>query len=256
MAFIEIHNTLNTGLKLSTMMTKDEIFNVLRRKATTFQAGGFRPTNQPTESWIGRVFLFKEEEELPLDAQENPMWPLLQLYLPDLPFVPDALKDTAVLTVFISQDLPEPLTQNGENWLVREYDSLEQLQSKTLTSPTSFLKPFPLKPHLLEEDYPDWDSKDIPPNIVEAILALRDSEGFDYIKSTGVSLEPGKSHYDHKIGGWTSFCQSGIDFGENYQFALQIVSDNKVKLNIVDGGQLLFAKNSNTGDWKLYYDFY
>lgn len=36
-------------------MTIDEIKSKLRKKATIFQTGGFRPTNEKLESWIGKV---------------------------------------------------------------------------------------------------------------------------------------------------------------------------------------------------------
>ena len=36
-------------------MTIDEIKRILQRKAVIFETGGFRPTNEIGESWIGAV---------------------------------------------------------------------------------------------------------------------------------------------------------------------------------------------------------
>lgn len=71
-------------------MSPDEIKAALARPAVEFTAGGFRPTYAATESWLGRVYLGRTGETLPLDAQDQPMWPLLQLVLVGLPAVPGA----------------------------------------------------------------------------------------------------------------------------------------------------------------------
>ena len=46
----------------------------LARPATRLTAGGFRPTEQ--ESWIGKVFLYRPDEAVPLDAAREEMLPL------------------------------------------------------------------------------------------------------------------------------------------------------------------------------------
>lgn len=61
-------------------MTIEEIKQVLGKKATTFVAGGFRPTFQVEESWIGKVEWFLKEEEIPTDDDGLTMLPLMQLY--------------------------------------------------------------------------------------------------------------------------------------------------------------------------------
>lgn len=77
----------------------DEIKRMLVKKATGFTTGGFKPTNSNSESWIGRVCLYKEEETIPTDNEGKMMFPLLQVCLDGLPYIPDALKGTKVLTV-------------------------------------------------------------------------------------------------------------------------------------------------------------
>lgn len=222
----------------------------LKKQAIELIAGGFKPTNSTTESWIGRVYLYKEEEEIPKDKNGCPMIPLFQLCLDNFPFVPKVLNDTKALTVFISKALPMDLTPNGENWLIREYKKTDTLIIKDLTNNDSFLNAFPLKPQIVEEDYPVWDGGGMSEEIENTILELEDSgEIDDYYDIV-------ENHCGHKIGGYPSFCQPGVYFGDDFEFVLQIVSDEKVNLNIVDGGTIFLAKNTKTGDWKYYCDFY
>lgn len=228
----------------------DEIKRMLVKKATSFTTGGFKPTNSDTESWIGKVYLYKDGESIPMDNDGKRMLPLLQLYLEGLPFIPDALKGTKVVTVFISENMPMEISNNGDNWLIREYKEKDTLVNKNLLNPSSFLKPFPLKSNLIDEDYPVWDSGDIPLEICDELLKMENSgeisDYYDYMECSG----------GHKIGGYPEYIQSGVDFGDGYEFVLQIASDEKANLNIIDSGNIYLAKNSQTGDWKLYCDFY
>jgi uncharacterized protein YwqG len=95
-----------------------EIKNRLVKKATALAVGAFKPTGSDKESWIGRVAFYKEEESIPEDSVGLPMLPLLQLSLEGLPFVPEGLENTKMLTVFISEDLPTGLADNGDDWLL------------------------------------------------------------------------------------------------------------------------------------------
>ena len=62
--------------------------------------------------------------------------------------------------------------------------------------------------------------------------------------------------YGHKVGGYPSFCQSGVDAGDGFEFAFQVASDSKINLNVVDNGVLQFYRNSRSREWTIYYDFY
>lgn len=232
------------------MKEVEKIKNKLLKKATEFITGGFKPTNSMTESWIGRVYLYDENEEIPLDNNGNLMFPLFQLCFNQLPFTPEILKDTKIITVFISQDFPMDLTPNKNNWVLREYKNSDNIVFKDLKNDSSFIKPFPLSNKFIEEDYPVWEDSEIPDDVSDKINELEDSGEID-------------SYYDffeningHKIGGYASYCQSGIYFGEDYEFVFQIASDEKANLNIVDSGNFYFAKNRKTGEWVYYIDFY
>lgn len=242
--------TLSAINQIKNMERIDEIKRILVKKATGFTAGGFKPTNSATESWIGRVYLYKEDETIPADNEGETMLPILQICLYELPYIPDALKDTKVLTVFISKDMPSRLSPSGDDWIIREYTEKDLLVIKDLSNPSSPIKPFPLKSCLIEEDYPVWDSGDIPTEIEDELVEMEDQEEItDYYDYTDCFA-------GHKIGGYPNYIQSGIDFGDGYEFVLQIASDEKANFNIIDNGNIYLAKNRLTGDWVFYCDFY
>jgi hypothetical protein len=225
------------------------ILEQLAQPATQFHTGGFRPTNSIEESWIGKVTAFGPDEEIPLDEKGRPMLPLFQLHVPDLPYIHPLLKETFLLTVFMSEDFPEEFEPMGKNWLIREYASPTDFVVKDLTNPDSWLKPFPLKPELLAEDYPLWDGGGVPSDIEDEVLKLEEEgvidDYYDIIQH---------SHL-HKVGGYPSYCQSGVEFNDGFEFVFQVSTDNKAHLNVVDSGSFMFAKNGTTGEWELYYDF-
>ena len=231
-------------------MDISEIKRQLAKPATKLIAGGFRPSGQDDESWIGKVFLFRADEAIPLDEAGEQMLPLAQFYLPALPFCSPLLKDARVLTLFMSKRFPEQFEEMGRNWLIREYGFQECLERKLESVSGPSLKPFPLKAELIEADFPLWDGGGVPPEVEEEILRLERAgeieSYYDIISHT----------YEHKIGGYPSFCQSGVDPGEGFEFVFQISSDSKVGLDVVDNGSLMFWKHKGTGEWALYYDFY
>lgn len=256
-----------------------EIRTKLAKPITHFQTGGFRPTGDKTESWIGRVFLCRPDEKKPVvDSNGKPLYALAQFYLPDLPFVPESLKHITWLVVFMGEELPyikgqygiekidedgetyvelhSELGQNGDGWLIKEYTTDDELVEYEFES-FEFMKPFALKPDFKDEDFPLWDGGGIPMDIEDEICELDDFNDKDNPNKLSYYNDiVGDDHcYTHKFGGYPSFCQSGVDFGENYQFMFQISSDGKANFNVVDSGSLMFARNDK-GDWSLYYDFY
>ena len=231
-------------------MDKNTLLQAIRRKATQFTTGGFRPTNTSEESWIGRVFIYKAEEELPLDSDGRPMIPLAQFYLPALPFVPESLQGFEYITVFLSTQFPDPFDSMGNRWVIRTYTATDEIIEKEFPIDTVYIKAFPLQPSLVEQDCPLWDGGGLTTEQEDAFLALEE-EGIieGYYEETTHS-------YLHKIGGWPSFCQSGVDFEEGYSFVFQLSTDAKANLNVVDNGSFLFAFNPSVQQWQLYYDFY
>jgi len=231
-------------------MRSEEIKAILARPAVEFTTGGFQPTNAATTSWLGRVSLSRAGETLPLDDQDRPMWPLLQLYVPGLPLVPPSLANTQALTVFVGEELPMSLAANGENWLVREYLLGEELVVNDLLHPASPLQALPLQAGPVVTDFPVWDDGGIPYPLLKELLALERAgtipNYFDWVPL----------HYGHKLGGWPTFCQPGIEFSPGFEFVLQIASDADAGLNVVDNGTIFLAKNATTAEWEFYCDFH
>ncbi|SEI17871.1 protein of unknown function [Pseudomonas asplenii] len=235
--------------QVNARMDIEEIKLRLVRPATKFVAGGFRPTHEHDESWLGKVFLFRPDEAIPLNAAGEQMLPYAQFHLPSLPYTCPALADVRVLTLFISREFPEPFEPMGGNWLIREYGDADVLVNKSLSVADSPLKAFPLKAELMD-DFPLWDGGGVPEALEDEILDLERAGTIEsyYDLITHV--------YEHKIGGYPSFCQSGVEPEEGFEFVFQISSDAKIHLNVVDNGSLMFWKNTATGEWQLYYDFY
>ena len=131
------------------------------------------------------------------------MLPVLQLCLEGLEQDLPVLSDLKLITVFIAADMPLDLTENGSNWLIRIYTNMEDLKFKELSNPDSFIKPFPLKAELIEEDYPVWDGGGLSAEMDDKFLELeRVGVIEDYYDVT-------QNHYGHKLGGYPSFCQPG-----------------------------------------------
>jgi hypothetical protein len=226
-----------------------EIKNRLTKRATGLAIGGFKPTFSDTESWIGRVSFYREDESIPEDGAGLLMLPLLQLSLGGLPFVPQGLENTTMITLFISEDLPSGWAEEGADWVLREYTKDDTLLYKELDNPDAWLRSFPLKATFIPEDYPIWDTGTIPAELEEAIIQLEKSgEIEDYYNVVD-------NHYGHKLGGYPTFHQPGSSFEEGFEFLLQIASDEKVRLNIIDKGTIYLGKSSATGEWRLFVDF-
>lgn len=113
------------------------------------------------------------------------------------------------------------------------------------------MKSFPLKPILVENDTPAWDSGDIEPEIQDEILRLELESDIEYYDDIVENIYP-----MHKVGGYPSYTQSGVSYGEDYPFVFQISSDAKAQFNIVDSGSFYFFYNQDKQDWIVYCDFY
>lgn len=230
----------------------------LARPCTEMCTGDFRPTGSREESWIGRVFLCREEEAGEVvDKNGKPLYPLAQFYLPALPFVPEGVRHVRWLTVFMGEEWPavwDGQDANGDGWLIREYTTADTLIHYEF--PAAPIHAFPLKPQFVAEDFPIWDGGGVPLALAEEITRLEAASGLEYGEDIG------NTHcYGHKFGGYPSFCQSGIcaedlDMGNGFRFIFQISSDGKSGLNVVDNGSLMFSRHPQSGAWSLYFDFY
>lgn len=94
-------------------MEIQEIKQRLARPAVKLIAGGFRPVGTDEESWLGNVFLFRPDEDVPTNQAGQPLLPYAQFYLPALPVHSPLLAGVRVLTVFISNPFPEHFEPMG-----------------------------------------------------------------------------------------------------------------------------------------------
>ena len=127
------------------------------------------------------------------------------------------------------------------------YDSIEGLEPCKWEC--EGVKEFPLKPELVEDDCPQWDGG-MDPELEEAVIELEDSEGIDYYEDIHTS-----DYSMHKVGGYPAYVQSG-NWDKRYEFILQISSDDKIGLNIVDGGSFYFFYSKELNKWVIQCDFY
>ena len=82
--------------------------------------------------------------------------------------------------------MPGRLAYNGDAWVIREYKEEDVLVVKDIyMQSSSRIKPYPLKSQLITEDYPVWDSGDIPMDIEDELVEMEDSgEITDYYDYT------------------------------------------------------------------------
>ena len=227
-------------------MDISQIKNALFKQATIFKTGGVRPTEEMGESWIGKVLWGTEKGNVPSHFE-----PLCTLFLKNLPYVPKELERYQLITIYMDDNVFNHLNQENlaSFFHIHCYTTLNGLQR--IDEQSTKIRPFPLIPSLIENDTPAWDSDDLEPEIEDAILRLEaedEMEYYDDIVETIYSM--------HKVGGYASYTQSGVSFGEEYPFVFQISSDEKARFNIVDSGSFYFFYNQEKQDWIVHCDFY
>ncbi len=228
-------------------MTLDELKKRLMRKAVIFQTGGFQPTNEIGESWIGAVKWKMSTDELPKDKDGEEMMPLASLFTGCLDYVPEQIAGVKLCNVFVSKSYQEHLLDLNGYYLIRTYDSVDGLVPCDWEC--EGLKSFPLKPDLVEDDYPQWDGG-MNPDLEDAVIELENSEGIDYYDDIHT-----KNYSMHKVGGYPAYIQSG-NWDKRYEFIFQISSDDKVGLNIVDSGSFYFFYSKELDRWDIQCDFF
>lgn len=236
------------------MNSLETIKDKVKRKATIMQIGGFKPDNNLSSSWFGKVMLCLPGEEWP-STNGKSMNALCQINLTELPYVPESLKDLEFITVFIGPDEYPNNDANGVNWCLRAYRNIENLVPLKQVATDSRIKPFQMKGILVEEDYPSWDDFS---NIEDSELELEE--------------EIEEEYWDHfnnvegfKIGGWPSLIQSEIYWAPynqhpiNPEYAFQINTTEKGNWMWGDNGIGYFGRGTNEGcmdEWAIEWQCY
>ena len=223
------------------------LFNKLNtRKTSVVRVGGFRPTGDPLASHFGLRPVAAPGENWPA-CGDQPLQFICQLNLTAAPARPSILQDIHLVTFFVHTGDVKLGRENGENWRLRTYKSLDGLTALHRPSDAAALKRgFECRWEALE-DHPNYDDP-------EKVLP----EGFD---DSDVDLE----NLDcTKLGGYASSIQSEPWWGREDHparpsFCLQVASEEKIGLNLVDGGIVYLARGTAAGcedRWFLDLQFY
>lgn len=205
-------------------MNEDEYKRLNTRKASIVHVGGFRPTGDPLASHFGLSPVGLPGEGWP-SVNGEPMRFICQLNLTKSPFVPDLLKDIALVTFFVAPELGRLHEESGKDWCLRAYASTKELAaiSRPANAPPTG-RGFECRWEAVD-DQPVYDDPDI------AIPA-----GFD---NADIDLENVRRT---KIGGYASNIQSEQWWGYRPghpavpRFCLQIDSEEKIGLIWGDTG--------------------
>ncbi len=136
-----------------------------------------------------------------------------------------------------------------EYFIIRTYNSLENLVPCDYHNHEILLS-FPLVPRFVEDEFPnDSDYTNI--GIFDVIYKLEQKSILNYNSDIYENNET-----SHKLGGYPFSIQDSVNFDEGYEFVLQIASDEKADINIVDNGKFYFAYNPQTKDWSVKCQFY
>jgi uncharacterized protein YwqG len=216
----------------------------LSRTAIVMDIGGFRPPEDPAASWIGRVNLALPGEEWP-STNGQPMLPLCQINVTELPSRPPHLEDLAFLSVFIGpKELPvnEP---NGTKWCLRAYKEISALRPLAGRPEQCGIRAFPLCARVVAHDYPTLD------DATELGIDIDDEDEY-------VEKYPNQEGF--KLGGWPTLIQSALDWdscaglGTKTEYVFQIDSSEKVQWAWGHGGVGYFGRAHQadvTDEWSL-----
>jgi hypothetical protein len=187
-----------------------------------------------TGTQFGRVNAALPGEEWPAHAGRA-MQPVAQLNLREAPFLPENLRDVALVAIFFDRDATPADAPNGEGWRLRAYASLEGLCA--LAAPPEFerARGRPARYRLLERDLPDWDDA--------ANLGVPDDLADDWEEQFGAAE-------CSKLGGWPALLQSEIFWAPgnahpaNPEFAFQLARMDKLGTAIPNGSFGYFGRGT------------
>ena len=169
------------------------------------------------------------------------MFPLIQIRVSELPFVPGQLQNVALLVLFHNLhehpfDLP-----NGQGWLIREYTDLNDL--KPLPGVSTPYRPFPIRWSRVENDAPGWEDA---ADLIDMSAVNSDESATDFF------FNEFERYSCTKVGGSPTEIQHGVGLDD---YVFQVGSEEKVKWMWADNGIGYFFRSSN-GEWRWSCQFY
>ena len=177
------------------------------------------------------------------------MQALCQVNLTHLPFLPPALHGLELITVFVGPEQLPVDSPNGDGWCLRAYPDASALVPIEPEETGSLIRPFPMRPRVVEADYPCWEdvSIDLPDQIAD--------QYYDLFENT-----PG-----FKFGGWPSLLQSEIFWAPWNrhpaipEYVFQIDTTEKGNWMWGDNGVGYFGRGTANGhkdEWALSWQCY
>ena len=210
-----------------------EIKEVVKKPISKFIPYNHEKDKEYPKSWVGKVFYFKENENIPLDENGKKMKPFVQIYLPSSPYIHPLLKNTKVITVFVSEEFPNTIGDIEEGWIIREYNNLDKLVRKDFDYSYSDIDVFPFK-YEFDYDYnqnfyaiEDYLNDE---NIISAYKKLRWENKIEF-----------KHYHEYKMGGYASYIGRDVYFSPYFIFQI-----------LMRGDLVVFSKDED--EWFVYWD--
>lgn len=245
---LHFHYKREKQTRKNLLIRKDEIisnaFSILDahlRKTSIAEPRGGRPPENMKASWFGNVLLCKEGESWPqwkhpVSLKTTYLTPLAQFNLTEAPYLPEKLRRFKMLAVFIdAEELPYE-RPHGEGWVVRAYESLEELVPLTRPDVEFDIEPFPIQWTLSEKDAPSWEDAWKITDLSD-FNCVADSEYHDRY----TSIE------NTKLGGYPALIQGELQFGI-HDFIFQIGTEDKAGWYWGDSGIGYFGLDDK-GKW-------
>jgi uncharacterized protein YwqG len=213
------------------MANVDEYRRLNTRKASILSVGGFRPTFDPLASNFGTQPMGLADEVWPA-WESKPLLFVCQLNLSTAPAVPPLLQDIKLITFFVKEDHGILAEENGTDWCLRAYKSLDGL----VPTPAPLWTPKVKKGFECRweecEDHPNSDD----PDLVPVPGVRRPRSNFENVIRT-------------KAGGYASTLQSEPwwDLKAHAcqpKYCFQVNSEEKAGFSWGDGGTAYIARGT------------
>jgi hypothetical protein len=220
----------------------------LGRPASMIELVGAPVDPDLTGTVFGRVIAGLPGEAWP-DHRGRPMQPVAQLNLLEAPYLPDNLRDLALIALFFDRDELPIDAENGDGWLLRAYSSLDGLCALAIPREFERVRGRPARYRLLEGDFPDWEDV--------ADLHIPDDVSDGWEENFG-------STEGSKLGGRPSLLQSKISWAAGNEhpavpeYAFQIARMDKLKTAMSADSFGYFGRGTGTSRnvWTFAYQLY
>jgi hypothetical protein len=202
------------------------------------ELGGPTPSHvlQPGSWWGGNFFGVMGEMAPICKGTGQPMRPLAQIRMDELPEVPACFEGLALLNIWVDlKAIFADYEADGAGFVIRTYPTLDGLVPVDVgPADRKSLPAFPILWRGPGLDQPHWEDM---ADKIPASVAESDEDVWFFESRYAVEAETLTKTCPVKLGGWPNWIQSP-QWPEDAEFCLQVDSTDKGKLNIGDGGSL------------------